>query len=375
MTGPAPPAPGAAAQAQARLHACIRARGIVEPDGMGWDDYLALAAAVDARLEQEREEHIFHFAFRPMQAGRLQATVEHARTAYSLWRGPAARTLVCVGGIANTAHRFDFLGADLAGRFRIVALDWAGRGRSGWLPDVDDYGFDAYTAQLEGMIEHLGGAPVTVVGSSIGGSAALCLAARRPELLQAIVLNDSGAFIPWQRRQRRALAVGRHYVFRRPADMFRRSGAAQKHDGPVEDAVLLHNGFHQTRWSDADGGRVYRHDLRALLAYRAMAQQDLDLWPVWARVHCPVLVLHGLESDALTTETLLRMEEIRAFTTIDVPSTGHTPALSCSNQLALIAAWLDEPERFGRHLTCLASVRGRRNIFPQPGATTAMSTG
>ena len=139
---------------------------------------------------------------------------------------------------------------------------------------------------------------------------------------------------------------------------------AQKNDGPVEDAVLLHNGFHQTRWSEADGGRVYRHDLRALLAYRIMAQSDLDLWPVWARVRCPVLMLHGLQSDALTAETVARMQEVRDFSCVEIPDTGHTPALSCANQLALIGAWLDDPARFGSMLCCVPGAQAPRTIFP-----------
>ncbi|MFZ1430766.1 MAG: alpha/beta hydrolase [Geminicoccaceae bacterium] len=353
---------GAAARAQARLSVQLATRGIIDPQAIGWDDYLALAAAVDEEFGRHREEHALELACGPEVE--IQLTAITVRTAYTIWPGPSERTVVCAGGIANTAHRFDFLGADLAGRFRTVALDWAGRGRSGWLPDVEDYGFPAYVNQLQALIEHLGTGPVTVIGSSIGGSAALCLAAARPDLVGAIVLNDSGAFMPWQRRQRRAMTVGRHYVFRQPADMFRRSGAAQKHDGPVEDAVLLHNSYHQTRWSEADGGRVYRHDLRALLAYRDMAREDLDLWSVWAQVACPVLMLHGLESDALTPETLDRMLEIRPFSCIRIPATGHTPALSCANQLALIASWLDDADQIGPLLTALPSTREPRYLFP-----------
>lgn len=222
---------GAAARAQARLNAELATREIIDPQAVDWNDYLALAAAVEEEFGRYREEHVLELACGSDGEDRPAATTVH--TAYTIWPGPNERTVVCAGGIANTAHRFDFLGADLAGRFRTVALDWAGRGRSGWLPDVEDYGFAAYVHQLRTLIEQLGTGPVTVIGSSIGGSAALCLAATRPDLIRAIVLNDSGAFMPWQRRQRRAMTVGRHYVFRQPADMFRRSGAAQKHDGPV----------------------------------------------------------------------------------------------------------------------------------------------
>lgn len=352
-------APGAAARAQLRLAACLVDRGLDHPAAMGWDDYRALVAAVEAGLAGTRALEAFTYRHHP-QGGGAPVPV---RTAYTLWPGPAQGTLVCAGGIANTAHRFDFLGAELGGRFRVAGLDWAGRGRSGWLPEVGDYGFELYVAQLEALIEELAAGPVAVLGSSIGGSAALCLAARRPELIGALVLNDSGAFLPHEHRRRRALAVGRHYVFQRPLDMFRRTGAAQKNDGPVEDAVLLHNGFHQTRWSEADGGRVYRHDPRAMLAYRAMARHDLDLWAAWAGVRCPVLILHGLQSDALSVETLDRMASVRGFTRMEIPATGHTPALSCAHQLALIGAWLEDPAALGPWLSCPTSTKATRLLF------------
>ena len=42
-----------------------------------------------------------------------------------------------------------------------------------------------------------------------------------------------------------------------------------------------------------------------MMAYRQDAQHSLDQWPEWDRLRCPVMLLHGMESDALSPRTLL----------------------------------------------------------------------
>jgi pimeloyl-ACP methyl ester carboxylesterase len=194
--------------------------------------------------------------------------------------------------------------------------------------------------QLRQMITHLGADSVTVLGSSLGGSAAINLAARYPQVVQRIVLNDIGPYIPKSRRKRRAQTLARYYVFRDPADMLRRIGASQKNDGPVSDDVRFNLTFHQTRWSEEEGGRVYRHDVRALQAYRRDAQESLQQWHHWERIRCPVLLVHGLLSDALVQRTIKRMVRTRPVTVMHVPDTGHTPVLADRNQIWFIREWL-----------------------------------
>jgi pimeloyl-ACP methyl ester carboxylesterase len=258
---------------------------------------------------------------------------------------PGLPVLVCLGGVANTAARFSFLAADLqrAGQ-RVVCMDWVGRGRSGWLADERSYQRSLYAAQLRRLVHELGDVPVAILGSSMGGSVAIEFAARHPGLVRRLVLNDVGPEIPAARRRRRAETLARWYVFRTPQEIERRVGAAQKNDGPVPDDVRLFVTWHQTRWSAEDGGRVYRHDPRALLAYRRDAQQPLALWRDWARLRCRTLVLHGLQSDALTLPLLRRMGRPRPAApppqVVHVPATGHTPALCDRHQTGLVAAWL-----------------------------------
>jgi pimeloyl-ACP methyl ester carboxylesterase len=236
--------------------------------------------------------------------------------------------------------RFNYLASDLASHFHVVCMDWLGRGRSGWMADERDYSLATYVEQLRQMIEHLGGAPVVLLGSSMGGSAAIELAARHPELVERLVLNDIGPYIPHSRRARRSQTLARHYVFRDPADLLRKIGASQKNDGPVSDDIRFNVTFHQTRWSDEEGGRVYRHDVRALQAFRQDAKHSLDQWELWKRVKCPTLLIHGMISDALLPTTIERMRKKHDLALMHVPDTGHTPVLSDRNQNWFIHEWL-----------------------------------
>ncbi|MBI5256698.1 MAG: alpha/beta fold hydrolase [Burkholderiales bacterium] len=317
---------------------------LVPPAAAGWSAWLQAARRLDRRFAG----HFVPMAFDYRQAPALQPEVPRrlrrpytVRVGYTDWGSPERVPLVCCGGVANTAMRFAFLAADLwrEGQ-RVVCMDWLGRGQSGWLADGSEYTRDTYVEQLRQLIEHLGRGPVPVLGSSLGGSVALALAARHPQLVSALVLNDVGPHIPQARRARRAETLARHYVFRTPEEMTRRAGAAQKHDGPVGEEVRLFIAYHQTRWSAEDGGRVYRHDPRALLAYQRDAARSVDLWDAWSALRCPVLLVHGLESDALTPATIARMQRSHPITLAHIPDTGHTPVLADRHQTALIAAWL-----------------------------------
>jgi len=307
-----------------------------------WDEYMALAKRIIERFDHQFDlQHFdYHHPVRLQRCPRRLRKPYSVKVAYTEWGDIANPTVVCVGGIANTAMRFNYLAADLESHFHVVCMDWVGRGRSGWMADQGDYSLATYAEQLRQLIDHLGGGPVILLGSSLGGSAAIELAARHPGMVSKLILNDIGPFIPKKRRKRRAQTLARHYVFRDPADLLRKIGASQKNDGPISDDIRFNVTFHQTKWSDEEGGRIYRHDTRALQAYKVDAQESLDQWRLWAKIRCPVLLIHGMISDALLAPTIRRMKRSHNVTVMHVPDTGHTPVLSDRNQNWFIHEWL-----------------------------------
>ena len=308
-----------------------------------WKEYMALASRVVGRFHGQMSLHHFDYEhptrLQPATPRRMKLPYK-VSVAYTEW-GPAdAPVLLCCGGVANVAMRFSFLASDLCDRYRVICMDWLGRGRSGWLASEADYALPTYAEQLRQMIKHLGGRPVTVLGSSMGGSAAIEMMTTSPKLVERLILNDVGPHIPARRRRRRAETIARHYVFRDPSDLLRKVGASQKNDGPVSDDIRFNLTFHQTRWSDDEGGRIYRHDVRALQAYRRDAQRSLLQWAQWRHVHCPVLLIHGMQSDALFDSTIKRMVRGKTVTTMHIPDTGHAPLLADRNHIWFIRQWL-----------------------------------
>ncbi|MFN0299672.1 MAG: alpha/beta fold hydrolase [Burkholderiales bacterium] len=337
-----------------------------------WKEYMAIASQIVGRFHNQFR--LGHFDY--LHPTRLQRGVPRrfrrpypVRIAFTDWGPLGAPVVVCCGGVANTAMRFHYLAADLCDGFRVICMDWVGRGRSAWMADERDYSLGTCVEQLRQMILYLGVGPVTVLGSSLGGSAAIELAARFPKLVGRLILNDIGPYIPKARRKRRAETLARHYVFRDPADLLRRIGASQKNDGPISDDVRFNLTFHQTRWSDEEGGRVYRYDVRALQAYRRDATESLRQWPWWDRIRCPVLVIHGLCSDALLPATLRRMARSKSVTIMHVPDTGHTPVLADRNQIWFIRDWLSDGGNAAREWTVLHALpREPRMGAPVPFA-------
>ncbi|GGO02167.1 hydrolase [Microbispora rosea subsp. aerata] len=93
--------------------------------------------------------------------------------------------VVMVPGMGDSRRAYRFLAPALtAAGYRVATMDLRGHGES-------SLGWDSYTRtdtahDIVALIEHLGG-PAVVVGHSFAGGAATIAAARRPELVTALV--------------------------------------------------------------------------------------------------------------------------------------------------------------------------------------------
>ena len=175
------------------------------------------------------------------------------------------------------------------------------------------------------MILHLGGRPVTLLGSSMGGSAAIELIARHLRLVGRLILNDIGPHpgAPAQAARRHAGRPLRLQEAGRPAAQ---AWAPRKERRPGERRHPLQPRFHQTRWSEDEGGRICRHDVRAMQAYRRDAQTSLRQWAQWGIVRVPMLLIHGLQSDALLLPTVRRMSRRKDITIMHPRHRAHAAA-------------------------------------------------
>jgi pimeloyl-ACP methyl ester carboxylesterase len=100
--------------------------------------------------------------------------------------GPPALLL---HGLAGHAGEWADTAAWMTRQCRVVALDARGHGESERTPA--DVSRAAHVADAAHVIEHAGGAPAIVVGQSLGAHAALLVAARRPDLVRALVVAEA----------------------------------------------------------------------------------------------------------------------------------------------------------------------------------------
>ncbi len=75
-------------------------------------------------------------------------------------------------------------------------------------------------------------------------------------------------------------------------------------------------------------------------AYRRGAHRSVMQWNEWKAVNCPVLLIHGMQSDALFEPTIRRMSRGKRITVMHVPDTGHTPLLADRNHIEFVRQWL-----------------------------------
>jgi len=101
--------------------------------------------------------------------------------------GSGDETVVLLhGGLSNCDDLLQSIGPALAERYRVVAFDRRGHGRTADIEGPLHY--DDMAADTIAVIETVVGGPAHIVGWSDGGILALLVARRRPELVERMVL-------------------------------------------------------------------------------------------------------------------------------------------------------------------------------------------
>jgi pimeloyl-ACP methyl ester carboxylesterase len=263
------------------------------------------------------------------------------RVAYTEWgENDNPRVLVCVHGLTRNGRDFDTLAAALSSDYRVVCPDVVGRGASEWLADKGDYGYPQYLNDMTVLLARLNAERVHWVGTSMGGLIGMMLAAQPGSPVTRLVMNDVGPFIPAPALERIAAYVGLNPRFSglEELDQYLRSIYAPF--GPFTDEQwqgLVRSTVREL----GDGSIGLAYDPGIAEPLRAMPKKDVDMWPIWSNVRCPVLVMRGERSDVLTAEVAAQMAATDArVELVELAGIGHAPTLMCDDQIALVCDWL-----------------------------------
>lgn len=213
------------------------------------------------------------------------------------WGDPDAPALVLLHGLRGYSGTWRNLASALSDRWRMIALDARGRGESDWDP-ARNYYTDAYLSDLETVVDGLGLERFVLLGHSMGGTTSYCYAARHPERLDGLIVEDitagssvKGAGSERIRREMAALPTS-----------FSDWGAARAYwrglRPDVSDAAIEERLFESMRGDD-DGKIVWRYDAAGIAATRVDPDpaRVVDLHPVIAAIRTPTLVIRGDRSD------------------------------------------------------------------------------
>jgi 3-oxoadipate enol-lactonase len=189
--------------------------------------------------------------------------------------------MVLVHSAGHDHRDFDAVVPELARGFRTIAIDLPGFGESEGPDQPLETTSELYTGVLEDVVEKLGLGKAIFVGNSVGGSAAIRLALRRPELVRALVPVDSGGFTtPGLAMRMFCFVQGRRWIRRATGRRFARFYFERR--TPLVEEII-------TRVGEAGPVAI---DTHAGL-WRSFARPENDLRKDAANVRCPTLFVWG----------------------------------------------------------------------------------
>ncbi|MWV26851.1 alpha/beta fold hydrolase [Aurantiacibacter rhizosphaerae] len=226
------------------------------------------------------------------------------------WGDEDAPAIVLLHGLRGYSGTWRTLASQLKDRWRLIAFDTRGRGSSDWDPDRNYY-TDAYLADLEAVVDGLGLENFVLVGHSMGGTTSYCYAAKHPDRVNALVVEDitAGSSVTGAGFER--IVAEMNALPTRFANWAEARAYWRKLRPNVSDAAIEERLFESMREGEGEGDEViWRYDADGIVATRVKpdSARVVDLHPVISAIRTPTMVVRGGRSDFCNLDKVRELE-------------------------------------------------------------------
>ncbi|MGV0963409.1 MAG: alpha/beta fold hydrolase [Polynucleobacter sp.] len=262
------------------------------------------------------------------------------RMAYHAWGNPNnPKVLVCVHGLTRRGSDFKTLAEAMSNDYYVVCPDVVGRGDSDRLKNPMLYAVPQYVADMASLIKQLGVAQVDWFGTSMGGLIGMVYASMPNNPIRRMLINDVGPRIEPEAVKRLGSYVGQPFTFTDRATALQRLNEICASFGShTPEEWEIYNG---PMLVQKDGLWVMHYDPDISVPFASvnpiMAKAgEMAMWHVFKKIHIPMLIVRGGESDLLSAKTVAEMCKVNPYIrSIEIPGVGHAPAFVKPEQVAL----------------------------------------
>lgn len=250
--------------------------------------------------------------------------------------------LLCLPGLTRNARDFAAFAERYSPRYRVLSLEFRGRGMSDHDPVPRRYLPSTYAHDTIALLDHVGIAEAIFVGTSLGGIVTMLVAVFDEDRIAASILNDVGPELAEAGIEHIWNYVGTEPSFSGWTEAAQAVKANQRglpeSWGPVEWEELAR----RLCVERPDGTIHFDYDPAIAIPFRTTATgASADMWPLFdALARKPVLAVRGEHSQLFTADALERLgRRSETVSTVTVPGVAHPPELVEPEALAAIDAF------------------------------------
>lgn len=241
--------------------------------------------------------------------------------------GSGEEAVLLIHGMAGSSETWRAVMPQLSRKYRVVAPDLLGHGRSD--KPRGDYSLGAFAVWLRDLLDELGIARATIVGQSLGGGVAMQFVYQHPDYCQRLVLISSGGLGPdvgWTLRL--LSAPGAEFLLpviapqavlaagNRLRSWFSMAGIQSPRGAEMWSAY--------SSLSDAQTRHAFLRTLRSVVDYRGQAVSALNRLHIAAQT--PIMAIWGDQDRIIPVDHAYVAQQARPDSRLEVlEGVGHFP--------------------------------------------------